>query len=65
MPRKVSWFLPCFVDQLLPEVVVDTVKVSRRIGYALEFPEDQNWLRAACFQPRVLERCGALCGTFR
>ena len=47
MPRKVSLFIPCFVDQLLPEVAVDTVKVLRRVGYAVEFPEDQT----CCGQP--------------
>ena len=47
MPQKVSLFVPCFVDQLLPEVAVDTVKVLRRIGYAVEFPEDQT----CCGQP--------------
>jgi L-lactate dehydrogenase complex protein LldE len=47
MPPKVSLFIPCFVDQLLPEVAVDTVKVLRRIGYAVDFPEDQT----CCGQP--------------
>jgi L-lactate dehydrogenase complex protein LldE len=47
VPRKVSLFIPCFVDQLLPEVAVDTVKVLRRLGYAVEFPEDQT----CCGQP--------------
>ena len=47
MKRKVSLFVPCFVDQMLPEVAVDTVKVLRRLGYAVEFPEDQT----CCGQP--------------
>jgi len=47
MPRTVSLFVPCFVDQLLPEVAVDTVKVLRRIGYTVDFPEDQT----CCGQP--------------
>ena len=47
MPHKVSLFVPCFVDQLLPEVAVDTVKVLRRIGYDVEFLEDQT----CCGQP--------------
>ncbi len=47
MQRKVSLFVPCFVDQLLPEVAVDTVKVLLRLGYAVEFPEDQT----CCGQP--------------
>ncbi len=49
MQRKVSLFVPCFVDQLLPEVAVDTVKVLRRVGCAVEFPEDQT----CCGQPAL------------
>jgi len=45
--RTVSLFIPCFVDQLLPEVGVDTVKVLRRIGYEVDYPEDQT----CCGQP--------------
>ena len=47
MSRKVSLFVPCFVDQLLPEAAVDTVKVLRRIGYSVEYPEEQT----CCGQP--------------
>jgi L-lactate dehydrogenase complex protein LldE len=47
MGRKVSLFVPCFVDQLLPEVAVDAVKVLRRIGCEVDFPEDQT----CCGQP--------------
>lgn len=47
MRQKVSLFVPCFVDQLLPEVAVDTVKVLRRVGCEVEFPEDQT----CCGQP--------------
>lgn len=47
MKGKVSLFVPCFVDQLLPQVAVDTVKVLRRIGYEVEYPEDQT----CCGQP--------------
>ncbi|HYL68871.1 MAG TPA: (Fe-S)-binding protein [Candidatus Limnocylindria bacterium] len=47
MPRKVSLFVPCYVDQLLPEVAVDTVKVLRRVGCEVDFPEDQT----CCGQP--------------
>ena len=45
--RTVSLFVPCFVDQLLPQVAVDTVKVLRRIGYGVDYPEDQT----CCGQP--------------
>jgi L-lactate dehydrogenase complex protein LldE len=47
MARRVALFVPCFVDQLLPEVAVDTVKVLRRIGCDVSFPEDQT----CCGQP--------------
>ena len=47
MARKVSLFVPCFVDQLLPQVAVDTVTVLRRIGCEVEFPEAQT----CCGQP--------------
>jgi len=47
MARRVSLFVPCFVDQLLPEVAVDTLKVLRRIGCEVDFPEDQT----CCGQP--------------
>src|SRR5215813_2451728 len=47
MARKVSLFVPCFVDQLLPQVAVDTVTVLRRIGCEVDFPEAQT----CCGQP--------------
>jgi L-lactate dehydrogenase complex protein LldE len=47
MARKVSLFVPCFVDQLQPQVAVDTVKVLRRLGCEVEFREDQT----CCGQP--------------
>jgi L-lactate dehydrogenase complex protein LldE len=45
--RTVSLFIPCFVDQLLPQVAVDTVKVLRRLEYGVDYPEDQT----CCGQP--------------
>jgi L-lactate dehydrogenase complex protein LldE len=39
--------VPCFVDQLLPQVAFDTITVLRRIGYEVDFPEDQT----CCGQP--------------
>src|ERR1041384_8381702 len=47
MPRKVSLFVPCFVDQLQPQVAIDTVRVLRRLGCEGEFPQDQT----CCGQP--------------
>lgn len=47
MSFKVSLFVPCFVDQLQPEVAMDAVTVLRRIGCEVSFPKDQT----CCGQP--------------
>jgi L-lactate dehydrogenase complex protein LldE len=44
---KVSLFIPCFVDQLTPQIGIDTASVLRRIGYEVDFPEAQT----CCGQP--------------
>lgn len=45
--KKVSLFIPCFVDQLTPEIGMDTARVLRRAGYEVDFPEQQT----CCGQP--------------
>jgi L-lactate dehydrogenase complex protein LldE len=45
--QKVSLFIPCFVDQLVPEVGIDTARVLRRAGCEVDFPEAQT----CCGQP--------------
>jgi L-lactate dehydrogenase complex protein LldE len=44
---RVALFIPCFVDQLMPEVGLDMVRVLRRVGCELEYPEEQT----CCGQP--------------
>jgi L-lactate dehydrogenase complex protein LldE len=44
---KVALFIPCFVDQLTPEVGLDVVHILRRLEFDLEFPEAQT----CCGQP--------------
>ncbi len=43
----VSLFIPCFIDQLAPQVGMDMVRVLRRLGYQLNFPAQQT----CCGQP--------------
>ncbi len=45
--RKVALFVPCFVDQVMPQAAIDTLAVLRRIGCEVVFPEDQT----CCGQP--------------
>ena len=47
MKKTAALFIPCFVDQLMPQVGLDTVKVLRRAGWQTEFPKDQT----CCGQP--------------
>jgi L-lactate dehydrogenase complex protein LldE len=44
---RVSLFIPCFVDQLVPEVGLDMVRVLRRLGYGVDFQNEQT----CCGQP--------------
>jgi L-lactate dehydrogenase complex protein LldE len=47
MPSKITLFIPCFVDQLMPQVALDMVTVLRRLGNEVEFLEEQT----CCGQP--------------
>jgi L-lactate dehydrogenase complex protein LldE len=47
MKQTVALFVPCFVDQLLPQVAIDTLTVLRRVGCDVIFPEEQT----CCGQP--------------
>ena len=44
---KVALFIPCFVDQLNPEIGLAMARVLARAGYETEFPTDQT----CCGQP--------------
>jgi L-lactate dehydrogenase complex protein LldE len=44
---KLALFIPCFVDQLSPQVGLDMAAVLRRLGFELDFPEAQT----CCGQP--------------
>lgn len=45
--KKVAMFIPCFVDQLTPEVGLDMARVLHRIGFQTDFPSEQT----CCGQP--------------
>jgi L-lactate dehydrogenase complex protein LldE len=47
MPSRVSLFVTCLVDQLFPNVGIAMADVLERLGYELDFPEDQT----CCGQP--------------
>jgi L-lactate dehydrogenase complex protein LldE len=47
MLPRITLFIPCFVDQLCPQVGVDMVRVLRRIGCEVSFSSEQT----CCGQP--------------
>jgi L-lactate dehydrogenase complex protein LldE len=47
MLPRVALFIPCFVDQVCPQVGIDMIHVLRRIGCDVWFPEEQT----CCGQP--------------
>jgi L-lactate dehydrogenase complex protein LldE len=46
---RVSLFVPCYVDQLTPQVALSVVKVLRRLGHQVEAPSGQT----CCGQPAL------------
>ncbi|MFN7994167.1 MAG: (Fe-S)-binding protein [Bryobacteraceae bacterium] len=47
MDKRVSLFVTCIVDQLFPKVGMAMAEVLERVGYKVDFPEDQT----CCGQP--------------
>jgi L-lactate dehydrogenase complex protein LldE len=47
MAKRVSLFVTCIVDQLFPKVGMAMAGVLERLGYQVDFPEDQT----CCGQP--------------
>src|SRR5437867_847153 len=47
MPRRVSLFVTCMVDQLFPQVGMAMAEVLEHLGYRIDFPENQT----CCGQP--------------
>jgi L-lactate dehydrogenase complex protein LldE len=50
---KVGLFIPCYIDQLYPQVGLATLRVLRRLGVDVEFPEEQT----CCGQPMANSGC--------
>ena len=55
MAPTVGLFVPCYVDQLYPEVGLATLQVLRQVGAEVEFPREQT----CCGQPMANSGCAA------
>jgi len=51
--KTVGLFIPCYVDQLYPQVGMATVELLERCGFRVEFPEEQT----CCGQPMANTGC--------
>src|ERR1700712_2347990 len=51
---KVGLFVPCYIEQLYPDVGMATVEVLERLGVEVEYPEGQT----CCGQPMANAGCG-------
>jgi L-lactate dehydrogenase complex protein LldE len=49
----VGLFIPCYVDQLYPQVGIATLRLLERLGVKVEFPEEQT----CCGQPMANSGC--------
>jgi len=54
MPN-VGLFIPCYVDQLYPQVGIATLRILSRLGLDVEFPQEQT----CCGQPMANSGCDA------
>lgn len=50
---KVALFIPCYIDQLYPQVGLATVELLERLGVQTHFPEEQT----CCGQPMANTGC--------
>src|SRR4051794_14400708 len=55
MPRRVGLFIPCYVDQLYPDVGLATVDLLERLGVEVVYPPEQT----CCGQPMANTGCTA------
>jgi L-lactate dehydrogenase complex protein LldE len=51
--RTAGLFIPCYVDQLYPQVAVATLRILERHGVQVEFPQEQT----CCGQPFANSGC--------
>ncbi len=64
MPYTVHLFIPCFVDQLFPEVGIATVNILERLGCELIYPPTQTCCGQPAFNSGYWEETAVLAEKF-
>src|ERR1700739_3711006 len=64
MLPRIALFIPCFVDQVCPQVGVDMARVLKRIGCEIDFPNEQTCCGQPAFNSGYWEDARAVAGRF-
>ena len=64
MPINVHLFIPCFIDQLFPQVGIATVNILRQLGCNLIYPEEQTCCGQPAFNSGYWKESAALAERF-
>jgi L-lactate dehydrogenase complex protein LldE len=63
-PKNVSLFVPCFVDQLYPNVAFNMVKVLEKLGCTINYNPNQTCCGQPAFNAGFWEDAKEVCGKF-
>lgn len=61
---KVQLFIPCFVDQLYPEVGMNTVKILEKVGCDVLFNDNQTCCGQPAFNAGFMSESKTVCSKF-
>lgn len=61
---KIGLFIPCYVDQLYPEIAVATYKLLRKFDCEIEYPKEQTCCGQPLFNSGCHEECKPLAKKF-
>lgn len=61
---KIGLFIPCYIDQLYPEVAIATLKLLKSFDLAVEYPMDQTCCGQPLYNSGCFEQCKPLAKKF-
>ncbi len=61
---KVQLFIPCFMDQLYPEVGMNTVKILEKVGCEVVYNENQTCCGQPAFNAGYMKESKSVCSKF-
>ncbi len=61
---KVGLFIPCYIDQMYPEVALSTYKLLEKLGVDVEYPLDQTCCGQPLYNSGCFDECKPLANKF-